>query len=100
MKVGQGQVYELIPMTNESGARYEFKETASIGRLLTGSAKAVVAPTGFEAVCKVSIAHGASRFKDSWRQLDGQHVRSCLQTNPAMWAGAKQALDLRFTKSF
>lgn len=36
----------FIPMTNESGSQYEFRGTASIGRLVTGRAKALVSPTG------------------------------------------------------
>jgi len=40
----------FIPMTNESGSQYEFRGTASIGRLVTGRAKALVSPTGFEPV--------------------------------------------------
>ena len=40
----------FIPMTNESGSQYEFRGTASIGQLVTGRAKALVSPTGFEPV--------------------------------------------------
>jgi site-specific DNA recombinase len=40
----------FIPMTNERGSQYEFKGTASIGRLVVGRAKALVSPTGFEPV--------------------------------------------------
>jgi site-specific DNA recombinase len=40
----------FIPITNERGSQYEFKGTASIGRLVVGPAKALVSPTGFEPV--------------------------------------------------
>jgi hypothetical protein len=49
-KLFNGDRLPSIPMTNESGSQYEFKGTASIGRLLTGGAKALVSPTGFEPV--------------------------------------------------
>jgi hypothetical protein len=49
-KLFNGYRLPFIPMTNESGSQYEFKGTASIGRLLTGGAKALVSPTGFEPV--------------------------------------------------
>lgn len=45
-KLFNGDRLPFIPMTNESGSQYEFKGTASIGRLLTGGAKALVSPTG------------------------------------------------------
>lgn len=45
-KLFNGDRLPFIPMTNDSGSQYEFKGTASIGRLLTGGAKAVVSPTG------------------------------------------------------
>jgi site-specific DNA recombinase len=40
----------FTPASDEAGSRYEFKGTAAIGRLLTGRAKALVSPTGFEPV--------------------------------------------------
>ena len=46
-KLFNGDRLPFIPMTNESGSQYEFKGTASIGRLLTGRAKGLVSPTGF-----------------------------------------------------
>ena len=49
-KLFNGDRLPFIPMTNQSGAHYEFKGTASIGRLLVGRAKALVSPTGFEPV--------------------------------------------------
>ena len=49
-KLFNGDRLPFIPMTNETGTRYEFKGTAAIGRLVTGRAKAVVSPTGFEPV--------------------------------------------------
>lgn len=49
-KLFNGDRLPFIPMTNESGSQCEFKGTASIGRLLTGSAKELVSPTGFEPV--------------------------------------------------
>jgi site-specific DNA recombinase len=49
-KLFNGDRLPFIPMTNERGSQYEFKGTASIGRLLTGRAKELVSPTGFEPV--------------------------------------------------
>jgi site-specific DNA recombinase len=49
-KLFNGDRLPFIPMTNESGSQYEFKGTASIGLLLTGRAKRLVSPTGFEPV--------------------------------------------------
>ena len=49
-KLFNGDRLPFIPMTNESGSQYEFRGTASIGRLLTGRAKELVSPTGFEPV--------------------------------------------------
>ena len=49
-KLFNGDRLPFIPMTNEAGSQYEFKGTASIGRLLAGRAKALVSPTGFEPV--------------------------------------------------
>ena len=49
-KLFNGDRLPFIPMTNESGTQYEFKGTASISRLLTGRAKGLVSPTGFEPV--------------------------------------------------
>ena len=40
----------LILMTKESGSHFEFKRTVSTDRLLTGPAKGLVSPTGFEPV--------------------------------------------------
>ena len=49
-KLFNGDRLPFMPMTNESGSQYEFRGTASIGRLVTGRAKALVSPTGFEPV--------------------------------------------------
>ena len=49
-KLFNGDRLPFIPMMNESGSQYEFRGTASIGRLLTGRAKGLVSPTGFEPV--------------------------------------------------
>lgn len=49
-KLFNGDRLPFIPMTDESGSQYEFKGTASISRLLTGRAKELVSPTGFEPV--------------------------------------------------
>jgi DNA invertase Pin-like site-specific DNA recombinase len=49
-KLFNGDRLPFRPMTNESGSQYEFKGTALIGRLLTGRAKGLVSPTGFEPV--------------------------------------------------
>lgn len=48
-KLFNGDRLPFIPMTNETGAQYEFKGTALIGRLLVGRAKALVSPTGIPA---------------------------------------------------
>jgi site-specific DNA recombinase len=40
----------FTPASDESGRRYEFRGTAAIGKLITGSAKVLVSPTGFEPV--------------------------------------------------
>ena len=45
-KLLNGDRLPFIPMTNESGSHYEFQGIASVGRLLTGGAKALVSPTG------------------------------------------------------
>jgi len=39
-KLLNGDRLPFIPMTNESGSHYEFQGIASVGRLLTGGAKA------------------------------------------------------------
>ena len=49
-KLFNGDRLPFIPMTNDAGSQYEFRGTASIGRLLVGRAKALVSPTGFEPV--------------------------------------------------
>ena len=49
-KLFNGARLPFSPVTNNTGSRYEFKGTASIGRLVTGRAKALVSPTGFEPV--------------------------------------------------
>jgi site-specific DNA recombinase len=45
-KLFHGERIPFIPMTNESGSHYEFNGTASIGRLVTGQAKALMPPRG------------------------------------------------------
>ena len=40
----------FTPATDDAGRRCEFQGRGAIGRLITGSAKAVVSPTGFEPV--------------------------------------------------
>lgn len=37
------------------GSRYEFQGVASIGRLVTGRAKALVSPTGLDGFCNAHI---------------------------------------------
>ena len=49
-KLFNGDRLPFIPKTFERGVQVEFTGTASIGRLVTGRAKAVVSPTGFEPV--------------------------------------------------
>ena len=49
-KVFDGERIPLSPATDDTGSRYEFQGVASIGRLVTGRAKEVVSPTGFEPV--------------------------------------------------
>jgi site-specific DNA recombinase len=49
-KLFNGNPVPFTPAIDQAGHRYEFKGTASIGRLVTGSAKALVSPTGFEPV--------------------------------------------------
>ena len=45
-----GNRIPLVPVEGTSGIRFEFKGIASIGRLVTGRAKGLVSPTGFEPV--------------------------------------------------
>jgi len=49
-KLFNGDRLPFIPTTNGAISQYEFKGTASIGRLVVGRAKALVSPTGFEPV--------------------------------------------------
>ena len=49
-KLFKGERLPFIPTSDESRPRYEFRGTASIGRLVMGRAKALVSPTGFEPV--------------------------------------------------
>ncbi len=49
-KLFNGEPIPFIPANDEAGRRYEFKGTAAIGKLVTGRAKALVSPTGFEPV--------------------------------------------------
>jgi site-specific DNA recombinase len=49
-KLFNGDRIPFIPVRDETGTRYEFKGTAAIASLVTGRAKAVVSPTGFEPV--------------------------------------------------
>jgi site-specific DNA recombinase len=49
-KLFNGDRLPFTPAKDGAGSRYEFKGTASIGRLVTGHAKALVSPTGFEPV--------------------------------------------------
>jgi hypothetical protein len=49
-KLFNGDRLPFNPLHDAAGSRYEFKGTAIIGRLVTGRAKAVVSPTGFEPV--------------------------------------------------
>jgi site-specific DNA recombinase len=49
-KLFNGDRLPFTPAIDEAGSHYEFKGTAAIGRLLTGRAKALVSPTGFEPV--------------------------------------------------
>jgi hypothetical protein len=49
-KLFNGQPVPFTPAIDEAGRRYEFKGTAAIGLLVTGRAKALVSPTGFEPV--------------------------------------------------
>ncbi len=45
-KLFNGNQIPLTPVEGPAGTYYEFKGMASIGRLVTGRAKAVVSPTG------------------------------------------------------
>ena len=49
-KLFNGNRIPLTPVEGPSGTYFEFNGMASIGRLVTGRAKAVVSPTGFEPV--------------------------------------------------
>lgn len=49
-KLFNGDRLPFIPAIDQAGSRYEFKGTASIGRLLVGHAKGLASPTGFEPV--------------------------------------------------
>ena len=49
-KLFHGDRLPFLPKTFERGGQVEFTGTASIGRLVTGRAKALVSPTGFEPV--------------------------------------------------
>lgn len=49
-KLFNGNRIPLVPVEGISGIRFEFKGIASIGRLVTGRAKGLVSPTGFEPV--------------------------------------------------
>ena len=46
-KLFNGDRLPFTPATEHASSRYEFKGTASLDRLLTGRAKALVSPTGF-----------------------------------------------------
>ncbi|HSL03647.1 MAG TPA: hypothetical protein VK901_08930 [Nitrospiraceae bacterium] len=49
-KLFKGDRLPFTPATDGTGSRYEFHGVATIGRLVTGRAKALVSPTGFEPV--------------------------------------------------
>ncbi len=49
-KLFNGEPIPFTPANYEAGRRYEFKGTAAISKLVTGRAKALVSPTGFEPV--------------------------------------------------
>ena len=49
-KLFNGDRLPFTPTIDERGPRYEVRGSASIGRLITGRAKALVSPTGFEPV--------------------------------------------------
>ena len=49
-KLFNGNRLPLYPLPDAGSSQYEFKGTAAIGRLVTGRAKALVSPTGFEPV--------------------------------------------------
>jgi hypothetical protein len=50
-KLLNGDRLPFNPLRGTAGSQYEFKGTATLGRLVTGRAKAVVSPTGFEGLC-------------------------------------------------
>jgi len=66
-KLFNGDRLPFIPMTNDAGSHYEFKGTASIGRLLTGRAKVLVSPTGPN---KPRSGHSALLLTCWWRRHD------------------------------
>ena len=49
-KFFHGDRLPFLPKTFERGSQVKFTGAASIGRLVTGRAKALVSPTGFEPV--------------------------------------------------